>query len=77
MLEIPDPIPGRKPIQRPTKKAKRIVLMLEKISLKLTPRPFMFSTEHSGIFVLPFALSRIIWHMANIPSICATVEIPP
>ena len=37
----------------------------------------MFSTLHSGIFVLPFALSLMIWHIANIPSIWATVEIPP
>ena len=40
------------------------------------PNPFFPAAEASGIFASPFAESRIIWHMANIPSICATVEMP-
>ena len=40
------------------------------------PKPFCPAVDASGILASPRAESRIIWHMANIPSICATVEIP-
>ena len=76
MLEIPEPMPGRKPIHRPEANAKIMVLMFSMMSLKPMPRPFMFLTSTSGIFASPLALSRMIWHMANIPSICATVLMP-
>ena len=69
-------MPGRKPIHRPEANAKIMVLMFSMMSLKPMPRPFMFLTSTSGIFASPLALSRMIWHMANIPSICATVLMP-
>ena len=69
-------MPGRKPIHRPEANAKIMVLLFSMMSLKPMPSPFMFLTSTSGIFASPLALSRMIWHMANIPSICATVLMP-
>ena len=40
------------------------------------PKPFCPAVDASGILASPLAESRMIWHMANIPSICATVEMP-
>ena len=69
-------MPGRKPIHRPEAKAKKMVLMFSMISRKPTPSPFMSRMFTSGILASPLAESRMIWHMANIPSICATVLMP-
>ena len=76
MLEMPEPMPGRNPIHRPDINAKTMVLIFCTMSLIPTPRPFMSTMSASGIFASPLAESRMIWHIANIPSIWATVLMP-
>ena len=40
------------------------------------PSPFIFTMSASGIIASPLAESRMIWHIANIPNIWATVLMP-